>query len=393
LKILFSHYGIRDADGFGRSFMLARELAQLGHSVTFLTSQRGYGRFPYEKEMRDNVCILSFAEILPVSFRKGGLGILATLLKCIYIIGKDYDIVHSDSGHRPASGLPCRLHKFLYRSLYVSEWWDYFGKGGMYDEMPFWYRITLGSYDTRAEISNKKKADGVIALSEFTKQRALAIGIKESNILVLHGGADVRSIQFIPNTDYKKKYGLEKADLTFGFVGMNEGEVIDLEPFFQAIAKLPSSVKINIFTTGRKLSQSTKNKYFLGDNFIEFGWVDYIDYSEILSCADVFLLLQQDITTNIARWPNKAGDYLAAGRPVLTNNIGDIGLIASQNPGVFYMADWNEASVSACISEIYQHKPDEPVFLRIRELANMHSWHNKATELVNFYKSISTVYG
>lgn len=392
MNILFSHYGIKDADGFGRSYMLARELAALGHTVTFLTSQRGFHRFPYDKEVRENVSIIAFPDILPASFRKGGLGILTTLLKCWFVIGKHFEIVHSDSGHRPASGFPCRLHKFLYKSRYFSEWWDFFGKGGIYDEMPLWYRLTLGNFDTRAEISNKKKADGVIALSEFTKQRALSIGIKESHTLVLHGGADTRSIRFYPDTSIKPRYGLEKAGLTFGFVGMNEGEVLDLEPFFKAISKKDFSLNINIFTTGRKLSQQTLDKFSLGDNFIEFGWVDYAAYPEILSCADVFLLLQKNISTNVARWPNKAGDYFAAGRPILTNVVGDIGEIAKQNPAVFYLADWTEESISARILEIHNQKPDISRFQKIREFANTHSWHNKATELENFYKSISNTH-
>ena len=390
MKILFSHYGIKDADGFGRTFMLARELALSGHAVTFLTSQRGFGQFPYEKEVRDKVAILAFPDILPVSFRKGGLGILATILKCLYIIGKSYDIVHSDSGHRPASGFPCRLHKFLYKSLYFSEWWDFFGEGGIYDEMPFWYRMTLGNYDTWAEIYNKKKADGVIALSEFTKLRALSIGVRDRNILVLHGGADIRSIQFIPDTRNKGKYGLDKARLTFGFIGMNEGEVLDLEPFFYALAKLNPTLSINIFTTGRKLSQGTKDKFSLGKNFVEFGWVDYEEYPKILSCADLFLLLQKDTKPNIARWPNKAGDYFAAGRPVLMNSIGDIGELAKKNPDVFYFAEWNEQSLVSCISEIYSQKQDKDKFWRIRQFAEQHSWQSKAKELEKFYKTIFT---
>ena len=173
---------------------------------------------------------------------------------------------------------------------------------------------------------------------------------------------------------------------------MNEGEVLDLEPFFKAISKKDFSLNINIFTTGRKLSQQTLDKFSLGDNFIEFGWVDYAAYPEILSCADVFLLLQKNISTNVARWPNKAGDYFAAGRPILTNVVGDIGEIAKQNPAVFYLADWTEESISARILEIHNQKPDISRFQKIREFANTHSWHNKATELENFYKSISNTH-
>ena len=171
---------------------------------------------------------------------------------------------------------------------------------------------------------------------------------------------------------------------------MNEEEMLDLEPFFRAIKKLPSSLNINVFTTGRKLSQRTKDKFSLDANFFEFGWVDYADYFEILSCADLFLLLQEDIKTNVARWPNKTGDYFAAGRPVLTNTVGDIGEIARKNPDLFYLADWNEESIRACILQIHLQKQDTDRFRRIRQFAEQHSWQSKAKELEKFYKTIFT---
>ncbi len=88
--------------------------------------------------------------------------------------------------------------------------------------------------------------------------------------------------------------------------------------------ELRNEKKITWFTTGRKLSQETKQKYNIGNELYEFGWVDYKIYSEVLSCADLFLLLQKDNNINKARWPNKVGDYLAAGRPILVNKMGEL---------------------------------------------------------------------
>ena len=67
MKILFSHYAIIDKEGFGRSFMLAKEMAILGNEVTFLTSlSQSEFVFPYKKEIRDDVLIIAFPDIVPL---------------------------------------------------------------------------------------------------------------------------------------------------------------------------------------------------------------------------------------------------------------------------------------------------------------------------------------
>jgi len=102
MKILFSTYGIIDKEGFQRNFPLAKGLASLGNNVTLLSTQSGGFIFPFKLENRSNVLLISFPDIFPHKIRKNGLSPFNTLLRIIYILNKDYDVVHSD-GHMPAS--------------------------------------------------------------------------------------------------------------------------------------------------------------------------------------------------------------------------------------------------------------------------------------------------
>jgi len=43
-----------------------------------------------------------------------------------------------------------------------------------------------------------------------------------------------------------------------------------------------------------------------------------------LTCADLFLLPFADKVYNRGRWPCKIGDYLASGRPVVSNPVGEV---------------------------------------------------------------------
>jgi len=96
LSILFSHYGIKDGDGFGRSFLLAKNLAKFGHRVTFLTSQNKEFIFPFKKEEREGVELISFPDIVPRPMRNGGLGPLNILLKSWFALRRKYDVLPSD---------------------------------------------------------------------------------------------------------------------------------------------------------------------------------------------------------------------------------------------------------------------------------------------------------
>jgi glycosyltransferase involved in cell wall biosynthesis len=393
LNILFSHYGREGYEGFGRSFMLARGLATLGHSVTFLTSQEsmvGKIHFPYIKKSVDGVFLISFPDIVPNKIRSMGLGPMNIYLKSVYSISKRYDIVHSDAGHRPSSGIPCLLNRLIGHSKYISEWWDFHGKGGIYDDRPWWYQCTLGNYDSWAEIHNKKISDGVIALSEFTKNRAINYGINKNRILVLRGGADIDNISYIPHTGLRSKYGIPEDCLTFCFIGMSEGELPGLDPFLTAVKTLRHRIKIKWFTTGNKLNEVIKRKYDIGSELMEFGWIDYTEYSDILSCADIFLLLQKNLKKNKARWPNKLGDYLAAGRLIMANPVGEVTNFMKKYPNSFVCVDWSKDSIENAILDLATHKNKLPNIGQInREIAEKYcSWQIQSELLSDFYYKI-----
>jgi len=63
------------------------------------------------------------------------------------------------------------------------------------------------------------------------------------------------------------------------------------------------------------------------DAVIPFGEVPFSRLSLYLGACDAFVLPLRDNVFNRTRWPNKFGDYLAAGRPILCGNVGDVARI------------------------------------------------------------------
>jgi len=359
MNILCSHYAIIDKQGFGRSFMLARELVVRGHDVTFLTTlPSNRFVFPWHREQRDGVKIVAMPDLVPAFMRRTGFGVLSVLMRLVYILFRRFDIYHADVGHRPSGGLALLIKKMFQPGLvYVSEWWDYFGRGGQFDDKNGIRRFTHGFYDLLTEVAEKRLATGVVCLSDGMRQRAVDLGLR-TPLEVVSGGADVKSISFYPDTSLRSRYEMDPEAVCFGFVGMNDGEVQDIEPFLKAFYALRGQgYSLNWFTTGNPLSSSVREKYAIGSEITEFGWVDYAEFPEILSCADAFVLMQQENLKNNTRWPNKIGDYLAAGRPVLTNLHGEIKRMHAGHPDIFITAQWSAASVEVAIKQFMdEHK-------------------------------------
>lgn len=384
LNIMICSSGYINGAGYQRTYKLALELANLGHNVTFLTSQDQKLKFPYTINNKGNLKEVAVFDFMPKKIKGLGLSLIAALIKTIYIINKKYDIVHADAGHRIASGLPCWFHQLIYNTIYVSEWWDYYGKGGQSDNKPLIWKYSYGLVDNWAEVYDKKKADAVIVLSEFTKKRAIEIGVKESKIAIIHGGADVDRIKYVSDKGYRKDYHICENVFLVGCVGVSG--IDDLMPFFNILPELRKSMNIQCLTTGKKIDHSMKRKYKIKNELIELGWVNYNDYYKILSTVDVFLLLQKPGKLSFAKWPNKIGDYLSAGRVIITNPINDIKGLIDNEAGSIIPCEWEEESLKKAIFKAYDKRIE---LLKTgkynRSIAEVNAWIKRAMELEIFY--------
>lgn len=394
MRILVSHFGIKGKGGWGRTFMLAEGLAKLGNKVILITSIKSSQMIFHKKETKNNLIIIAFPYLFGKSFVGKGFGFFSLFLKLCYVSVRKFDIVHSDAGHRPQSGWPSKWNRILYKSKYITEWWDFFGKGGQYENKSKLFKILLGQYEIKSEVNDKINADGVVTLSEFMKNRAISLGIDGGKITIIHGGANVEYLDFHENNVIlKKEYGISSNSLTFGYIGMSNGELEDLNPFIQAFNQLKNEININWFAVGKKLTWDTKKKYNIGDKFYEFGWIDFFNNSRILGCADIFVLLKEPNVTNIAGWPNKLGDYLACGRPVLLNLYGDVEQFTKNSIGSFYITNRSVKNLISKIRLIHNNKNSlltEGKKNRLLAEESL-SWSIKSKDLENFYKKILVI--
>ena len=392
LKILLSHFGRHNLDGYNRTYNLAIGLSKLGNDVVVLTTaHKGYSLRIRTIKVSESLKVLVVPDFLPAKLRKGGFGLINCLYRIYYVLTHKFDIVHSDSGHRPVSGIPCYLSKVLYKSKYVAEWWDFFGKGGLYDSKKGLNRMLLGNYEHLTEVLSKKIADAIVVLSSAMELRAKQLLPNLTNIKIIRGGADIEAINYYEPGKFKSKYGYELDSFVFGFIGLNNQEVDDIVPFIEAFYKLRDKGFLNIhwFSTGNSLVKKFYKKYNIGKEYKDFRFVDYSIYGEILSIADCFILTLNNTMQNKHRWPNKIGDYLAAGRPILAAPVGELAFLINKLPMSFIKVEHNSHDIEQKIISLMKEKNITKIGYLNRKYAEENaSWNIRSKELNDFYISL-----
>lgn len=378
-----------DANGFTRNINLFSELVSFGYEVVFLTTQKNRLKFPYYTEIRSGVRILAFPEFFPKRFRKGGLSPLSTILKLGYVLFKKADVIYSDMGHRPNSGLPCILHRLIHSSIYLSDWWEHYSKGGIYNDLPKINRLTMGNFDNLFEVRNRKIADGCICISHNLRNRAISNGILNSQLLLLNPGCDTFKIPFKNINSQKFKFDINKDVFVVSIIGINKEEILNNEYLLQSISSLNQiGKKVILLTTGTLDKQVIKNSY-ISNFWLHFEWLSYKEFCQVISCADIFSLIQIENLRNQSRFPNKFGDYLSAGRPIISNVVGDLKNYSEKYPEYFYVVENNYKSVLQKLTLAYdQWKSNKIDYKKIRDVAKMHSWKERASDLNSFIKKL-----
>jgi glycosyltransferase involved in cell wall biosynthesis len=113
---------------------------------------------------------------------------------------------------------------------------------------------------------------------------------------------------------------------------------------FARVSKAIPSARL-MFTGPRSpLVERFAGKNGLENKIFQCGYVPFKDFPKYLACADIFLVPFRQKIANVGRWPNKVGEYMSVGRPVVSNPVGDVkelfdaekvGLLASEDPDDF----------------------------------------------------------
>ena len=321
------------AKSFARPFPIAEHLANAGHDVTLIcTSDKN--RMRWHEDVIDGVRVLHAPDLLWGRLRSGW-DMWATIRKFVWMKRRlgEFDIVHLFET-RPSVIIPFRLARGAMRGPVAIDWNDWWsGEGGIIDSLrPGWYRKTFGLIEGWFENYYRDSADGSTAISSALFQRILALDVDPKSVVRLTGGTRPDSFKAKSVVECRKEIGITHDDPIIGFSSLDSH--IDLELVLNALAILAKKFpKISLLVTGRPsdVLMHLAQDRGLEERIYQSGFVPFESLTTYLGAANICVLPLPDTTYNRGRWPNKITDYATAGRPTVTNPVGDMGDLVTEH--------------------------------------------------------------
>lgn len=386
MNIIFSTYEAKEIGGsYLRSLSLAQGLTELDHQVVLWTSAKNFTLRP-KVSYEGKVQVIESIGVLPYRFRKGGYDPFDVFFRTIMIIFAKCDVIHSFN-HRPASTIPALVKSIISKKTkWFLDWADLWGKGGIADRRYGFLRFFTANLDHYAEQYFIKRASFITAISDDLVKKAKKIRGKKKNVYFLGVGANINGIDVIAQTQARLKLKLAKNKkiLVYLFVGTYDEEL--LAKTFIALNKLRSDVLLMLL--GPRMPNFEKiiaSHQSLQKKILREGIVKRAMLSWYLAAGDLMLLPFANKEINLGKFPNKLGDYLAAGRPTISNPTGEIKKVFSKNK-VGILAPEDPQLFAKSIDQILDDKKKlNGLGKEARKLAEQLSWLTVSKQLETLY--------
>lgn len=354
LRIVFLCSGHEMSAAYFRPFFLGKYLVKRGHSVSLIGSSRRATSKIYKRVVDgvDVILLPSFIkQFFDPSLTRPLLRVFSTFvqipLNCVFETISECDLLHSFDVMFPQNATPTLLSKIA-RSLGIHkrrifvDWDDWWGHGGLLS-------LYGGSFSLLApalEFLEEKVplyADGVTVITEALRQRALRIGVKSQNLFLLPNGANVDWIKHTEMREARGKLGLPMDRVICTQVGVLDDGAFRLliKAYRQVVESFPEALLMFVGKIHSEHLNSIESLE-MPDNIIYVGVQPDETYPLYLSASDLFVLPLQDTIFDRARHHVRLGDYLAAGRPIVTTDlpqmrkiVGKCGLLANADPRDF----------------------------------------------------------
>ena len=337
MKIFFLTYESKEIGGsYLRSLSLAEGLVKLGNDVTLWTSAKNRSFVP-KISYENGVKVIESIGVLPYRFRKGGYDPFDIIFRTLVILFSDCSIIHSFN-HRPAATFPAFFkYVFSNKTKWFLDWADLWGRGGIADRRYGKFRFITANVDHYTERLFIKLPFAITAISDDLVRKAILIRKEKTHVHFLPIGANVDFIKPLPKLEARKKLGLSSKEklLVYLYVGTYDDELLcetfnELKKIRKDVSLILLGPSLDVFANQTKV--------------ISPGVVSREILPWYLAAADIMMMPFADKEINLGKFPNKLGDYLAAGRPIVGNPTGEVkklltkekvGVLVSEEPVLF----------------------------------------------------------
>lgn len=245
------------------------------------------------------------------------------------ILGK-YDIIYFFNVVSPTIGLSLIIISLLrklkiLKAKIIIDWDDCWGKDGLTDLQE--KNIFIKALADWLEKTLPLLADSITVVSEYLKSEALAMGIAPEKIYYLPNGANWQGRCQESKIVLRKKFHLPPKAKILCFAGRILGVLDSLFESLDLVIRKKPEIKV-IFIAPLKTEHLKKIKSRgLKENTFCVGIQPYEKLLEYLKASDILLLPRQESVIDKATSPGRLGDFLAAGKPIVAHDVGEVGRI------------------------------------------------------------------
>jgi glycosyltransferase involved in cell wall biosynthesis len=322
MKILLLNHNVVERSTFYRAFYFGRELADRGHQATLVTiSRRNVLRA--RVEVREGVRIIETPD-LGVSRARTGWDPWDTAWRTARLLGEPFDLVHGFDC-RPVVLGPSLALKALSRTPWISDWADWWGRGGAIAQRKSWIgRVAFAPFETFLEERFRHLADQVTVISRALEERAVALGVARERVHHIPNGANVRTIPVLDVAECRRELSLPQGVPIACFVGFVQYDLALAVRAFALARRSVSDARLLLVGPRNREADQWISELGLSAAVHATGALPFARVPVAMGAADVLLLPYSNTQANRGRSPTKLGDYLAAGRAVLSNPVGDL---------------------------------------------------------------------
>jgi len=371
-----------------RAHPWARELAKRGHTVDVFC-HANTERWRTHIEHIDGFRVVEHADLLIGALRQGWDPYCAwRRWRFLKSEGVQYDLIHC-LDTRLAVIWPALAYARANNIPIVSDWIDWWGRGGLIAKRrPMWYRMLFGWIETWFEEHYRAKLDGLTTISHALLERGVKLGCRRESIIVIHGGADMATFADVPGREEAKHaLGLEPDTPVLCFSGLDV--LIDLPLAIHAYERVRSEIpgtRLLLVGPSESHARPLLNDPAAWFGVLALGPIPFAELPQHLAAADVFLMPYSNEIANVGRWPNKVGDYMAVGRPTVSNPVGEVkwlfdkynvGVIADETPEAIADAvlDLLHDSARANAKSQEARRVAEEVFAWDKQISKLENWY------------------
>jgi glycosyltransferase involved in cell wall biosynthesis len=344
-------------------------------------------KFRFSEREIDGVRIIESPSLLPMPARNG-LDPYDVLRRILKLRSFHFDIVHAFDC-RPSVIYPALFIKKTRSALLFTDWADWWARGGAAGDRRGLILISkmLSPVETHFEEFYRRSAHGQTTINDVLRERAIGLGVNPERVITIPSGADTDNIKPLKKSACRKRLGIDSGRPVAGFVGYAPYDMkYMLDAFGHLVRRIPEALLILAGEFPFYINSFIKNLHFKR-NLVVTGPLPYNELQYVLGASDVLLLPYLNRLTNRGRWPNKIGDYLSAGRPVVTNPTGDFARVF-KNLNFIRMAGESSHEFADAIEEILLGKEDkEELGIAARAFAEKEmDWKVMTDRLFAFYR-------